>query len=291
MKNFLIITALSLTSFSLIGQNCPQNENITRFMARGKAALRTAEKPEDYKLAAAEFKKALEYDDDAKCPDIQYNLALCYEPMGKLDPGYYRQAISSLRTYLSLKPNAENKSEIQEKIYEIEFFLEKAGGVSLNDLIGTWKFYWGRGEEGEIFDIEIYKNKGDLYAKYCGTKITHIGIYKKKRVFTRGGEQIIENKYESSVIKYKDGTISFEAKPHIQHSTMYDDDRFNKNDEGTFKYWEIEYRLQVVNGMLKGERIHKKYKKGSAHGKDFDWQIDYECNDCDTYPVYFVKQR
>ena len=273
----------------LSAQDCAQNENITRFMARGKAALKVAEQPEDYKLAAAEFLKALEY--DAKCPDIYYNLALCYEPMGKLDPCNYQEAISCLNTYLALQPNAENKNDIQEKIYEIEFLFEKTGNMCLNDLIGKWKFYWGGGEDDDFFDIEIYKNKDDFYVKYRGDMRINTNITIGRRNETLSNKSVLRDDYESSIIQYKDGTILFAAKPFSQSTEFHPKEgnlrRFNS---GRSFYRELEYRLKMVDGMLKGERICTKLVKRSFSGES-DWIIDEDCIDnCGTYPVYFVKQ-
>ena len=164
MKKVLIILFTAIISFQLSAQNCSQNENVTRFMGLGKAALKYAEKPEDYKSAAKEFLQALEYDN--KCPDIYYQLALCYEQMGKLDPSNYKKAMSYLETYLALRPNAENKQEIQEKIYELEFLIEKSGGISLKELVGKWKFYFADGDPDEAYDITIFENQGNLFVRY-----------------------------------------------------------------------------------------------------------------------------
>lgn len=254
-------------------------------MVRGKAAMESAEKPEDYKLAATEFSKALEY--DAKCADVYYHLALCYEQMGKLDPGNYKAAISYLNTYLSFRPDAPDKQEIQEKIYKIEFLVEKAGGMSLGNLVGKWKFYWGEGREDDFFDIKIYENKGDLYAEYSDNKWVSIFI------MTNGNknETVPVDKYASSKIQYKDGIISFEANPQYQYTENYAEESLKRFDGGTSKYREIEYRLRIENGILKGEQILKRYKKKS-YSKSNGWNIDYECSgDCDgQYTVYFIKQ-
>ena len=290
MKKILFLLVIANISLHLFAQNCMENENIIRFMTRGKMALKTAKNPEDYKLAANEFLKALEY--DVKCPDVYYQLALCYEPMGEIDPGNFQEAKTYLETYLAFRPDAEDKQEIQEKIYELEFLIEKSGGISLNELVGKWKFYWGTGEEDDFFDIEIYLNMGDYYVKYCGDKriMTQISMY-------RGGamdseKHILRNDYESSIIQYKDGIIILNVKPYFQTSEYFPKEgnlcRFNN---GTGKYWKIEYRLKLEEGILKGERIHKGYEKVSSSGCDWNWQTDYECiSDCNTYPVYFEKQ-
>jgi hypothetical protein len=72
----------------------------------------------------------------------------------------------TLNTYLSLLPDAPNKQDIQEKIYEIEFLFEKAGGVSLKSLVGKWKFYWGDGDPDEAYDITIFENQGNFFCDF-----------------------------------------------------------------------------------------------------------------------------
>ena len=296
MKKTLIILFAAGVLFQLSAQDCTQNENIARFMVRGKAAMKSAEKPEDYKLAAAEFSKALEY--DAKCADIYYNLGLCYEQMGKLDPCNYKESYYYLNTYLSLRPDAPNKQEVQEKIYEIEFLFEKAGGICLNDLIGKWSFYWGEGKAEELFDIEIYKNNGDYYAKYQSDK-NIMTQYKEGKIGTFSGDEFekftLKDEFGSRKIQYKDGFFYFEAITRYTITERFPKGSLSSNfDNGSFKYWKIEYRIKVEDGLLKGERIHKEYEYQFFNNMQEikNWKVGAECTDCSTiYPVYFRKKR
>jgi tetratricopeptide (TPR) repeat protein len=293
MKKILLSTLIAALSFQVAAQNDSQNENVIRFMTRGKAALETAEKPEDYKLAADEFKKALEY--DAKCADIYEQLAICYEQLGKLDPGNYKQAINYLNTYRSLRPDAPNKQEIQEKIYKLEFLMEKAGGMSLKNLVGKWKFYWGSGDDDDFFNIEIFENKGNFYAKcICDLRKNRIlspdskGEYNTNEKWTNW-----KNDECNNIIKYEDGVVSFEADASIHFWTIYVYNKRGKWTEGNSKYWNLKYNLRFENSNLAGDRLCTKYlvqvKNISEDSDEWDTITDCE-DDCGNSKVYFVKQ-
>jgi tetratricopeptide (TPR) repeat protein len=309
MKIILFILLVAGICFQLPAQDCTSNENVTRFMTRGKMALKNAENPEDYKLAADEFLKALEY--DSKCPDIHYNLALCYEQTGKLDPGNYQEAINYLNTYLSLLPNATNKQEIQEKIYEMEFLFEQAGGVSLKDLIGKWKFYNGSGKENEYYDIEIYETENkDLYVRYIDElNIEKMYILKKrilntyhwpdcikcKKITTLfpnmenpDGWYIMKQDYRAAKIEYSNGVISFKTTPYIYWRAFGIDfdtmDSFNSTAETNI------YQLKITNDKLHGSETCIRYKKCNSSGRE-EIKCPTDCDgDCGNNKVYFVKQ-
>ncbi|MDR0830496.1 MAG: tetratricopeptide repeat protein [Prevotellaceae bacterium] len=289
MKKFISILTIILFVSFVNAQDC-NNESVTRFMARGKTAIKVAEKPEDYKLAANEFKKALEY--APKCADIYYQLGLCYEQMGKLDPGNYQEAISYFNNYLAYKPTAANKNEIQEKIYEIEFLAEKAGGVSLKSLVGKWKFYWGSGNDDDFFDIEIYENEGNLYAQdICDLRkaITY-SVNKDNSVNDNGGYKEFKNEKCNNIIKYENGIISFKTEPFIGFFSYHPKEgNLSRFNEHSTQYWNLEYILKFENGKLVGERVRSKYVKKRYYNSE--WETVTDCNgDCGENKVYFVKQ-
>ncbi|MDR1197856.1 MAG: tetratricopeptide repeat protein [Prevotellaceae bacterium] len=305
MQKILLSILIAALSLQLSAQDCSQDENLVRFMTRGKAALKTAEKPEDYKLAVAEFKKALEY--DAKCVDIYEQLAVCYEQLGKLDPGNYRQAINYLNTCLSFRPDVPNKQEIQEKVYELEFLLEKAGGMSLDNLIGKWKFYWGNGNKGEFFDIEIFKNQGNFYIRYlCDYREKKFydlkGKGKNERVVVRSCENkkkspynegycIDKNDFCTSIMKYADGIISFGTSLYTEKYLFWTFEM--ELNEGNSRYYELQYNLKYDNEKLAGDRICNRYKVCGVYAGNDDksWKCSTDCTgDCGDNKVYFVKQ-
>jgi tetratricopeptide (TPR) repeat protein len=311
MKKVISILSLVLCVSFVNAQNCPQNENLTRFMTRGKAALKTAEKPEDYKLAANEFLKALEY--APKCPDVYLNLAQCSEQMGKFDPGNYQETINYYNTYLSLSPNAANKQEIQEKIYEIEFLLEKAGGVSLKSLVGKWKFYKGFGSDDDYYDIEIYENNENYYVRYlCDYMLNKVRMLEGRIVIdykmtglkpdnVNEGFYITKEDYCNALIEYKDGIISFMTESFISWTIRADDKITDRQSDemlvSTFglgqNYTEQinMYQLKITYKMLKGTKICTKYKKCYNGYGTVPKKCYTDCTgDCGKQEVYFVKQ-
>ncbi|MDR1348942.1 MAG: tetratricopeptide repeat protein [Prevotellaceae bacterium] len=286
MQKILLSILIAVLSLQVAAQDCSQDENFVRFMTRGRLAVKTAEKPEDYKLAAGEFKKALEY--DAKCADIYVQLAVCYEQMGELDPGNYRQAINYLNTYLSLRPDALNKQEIQEKVYELEFLLEKAGGMSLDNLIGKWKFYWGNGDDKSLFDIEIYKNQGNYYTKY----VIEEGWIADKNGSWSNNKPDYQH-YETCGINYKDGIITFWTL-HNRSNILYDNREYS-HSKNEFHY-ELHLEENILRGICKcslrfhgkGHRDYSSVFSAQKAGKATIWD---DCEgDCGNYNVYFVKR-
>ncbi|MDR1348945.1 MAG: tetratricopeptide repeat protein [Prevotellaceae bacterium] len=288
MKKTILILLIAAFSSQLSAQDCSQDENFVRFMTRGKAALKAAQKLEDYKLAAGEFKKALEY--DAKCADIYEQLAVCYEQMGELDPGNYRQAINYLNTYLSLRPDAPNKQEIQEKVYELEFLLEKAGGISLDNLIGKWKFYLENGGDASLFDIEIHKEQDNYYA-------THVFLERwfadKNNWSTLGDFKNLEQTNRTCKINYEDGVIIF--------WTLHNKSRVLKNGrEITLSRREFYYELHLDKNVLRGiskcslnfEGMgNSKYRNVLEAVEAGRGTVLNDCEgDCGDNKVYFVKQ-
>jgi tetratricopeptide (TPR) repeat protein len=264
-------------------------------MARGKTAIKVAEKPEDYKLAANEFTKALEY--APKCADIYYQLGLCYEQMGKLDPGNYQEAISCFNNYLAYKPTAANKNEIQEKIYEIEFLAEKAGGMSLKSLIGKWKFYYFDGDDDEPYDIEISENQGYFYVTYRA-KLWKTKYYCLDGNHLKEGASIDDfansknDCWNSSKITYDNNVVYFST------DFMFRRGDLHKNNEWICKYtdmittyYDFNYELTMGNEFLKGKRVITKKIVDTLKGCNSEWQKSSRCeNNCGSTDIYFVKQ-
>jgi len=128
MKNLVCLTGvLLLFAVTTYAQDCTLNEDAQRYMARGNVAIESAQSNADYLSAVEEFKKALQY--APNCPDIYYNIALCYDKsMGsdlfKGSKGF-AEAIENYKKYLALKPNAQDKQTVQTRIYELEYKQEK----------------------------------------------------------------------------------------------------------------------------------------------------------------------
>lgn len=70
-----------------------------------------------YEAALADFKEAASL---YASPDFQYNIALCYEKLGKYD-----EAIRAFATYLKAKPDAEDRPNVENRIRELQRDIER----------------------------------------------------------------------------------------------------------------------------------------------------------------------
>jgi len=127
MKNLICLVGFLSFAVTMYAQNCPMNEDARRYWVRANAALKDAKSEDDYLNVCEEFKKALEYAPD--CPDIYYNIGICYDKSASTglvkDIFGCKQAAEYLKKYLEIKPDAQNKREVQDKIYELEFKYDK----------------------------------------------------------------------------------------------------------------------------------------------------------------------
>jgi len=127
MKNLLCIAVVLLVTIATYAQDCNWNDEAQRHFTRATAAVKEAKNDADYLDAIEEFKKVLESAPD--CPDIYYNIALCYDKSsnsGRLkDISGCEQAISYLKKYLALKPNAPDKQAVQNRIEELGYRHDK----------------------------------------------------------------------------------------------------------------------------------------------------------------------
>jgi len=153
MKNLLCLAVVLLIAIATYAQECNWNDEAQRHFTRAKAAVKEAQNDADYLDAIAEYKKALESAPD--CPDIYYNIALCYDKSsnsGRLkDISGCEQAITYLKKYLVLKPNAQDKQAVQNRIEELGYRQEK-----LNKLLsmvyvegGTFRMGSNQGKDRE----------------------------------------------------------------------------------------------------------------------------------------------
>ncbi len=74
---------------------------------------------------AARYEDALGHFQEAATryasPDFQYNIGLCYERLGKPE-----EAVRAFRTYLRAKPNADDRANVEDRIFQLERELERA---------------------------------------------------------------------------------------------------------------------------------------------------------------------
>ena len=128
MKNLLYLIGIMLfTTTTTNAQDCNLNEDAKRYFVRADVVIKAAKNVADYLNAAEEFKKALQYAPD--CPDIYYNIAMCYDKSATsgflIDKERYSEAVKYYKKFIELKTDAPNKKAIQNRIYELEYKIEK----------------------------------------------------------------------------------------------------------------------------------------------------------------------
>ena len=93
------------------------SEEAQRYMAQGVAAVEMAKSPADYEDAISKFEKAKSLAPNR--PDVYYNLGLVQEKAGK-----YGDAVTTLKQYLRLVPNAEDAAMVKNLITKLEYKAE-----------------------------------------------------------------------------------------------------------------------------------------------------------------------
>jgi len=154
MKNLLCLAVVLLIAIATYAQECNWNDEAQRHFTRATAAVKEAKNDADYLDAIEEFKKVLESAPD--CPDIYYNIALCYDKSsnaGRLkDISGCEQAITYLKKYLALKPNAPDKQAVQNRIEELGYRQEKLNKL-LPEMVyvegGTFRMGSNQGKDRE----------------------------------------------------------------------------------------------------------------------------------------------
>lgn len=167
MKKVLFIFAGLILTINLFAQNCKLSPEANRYWIRATTAMNTITSDDDYKIAAEEFEKALQY--APQCGDILFNLALVYSQIGtKEGDFYFAKAENYLETYKQLNPNDK---EADKLAIEIEFKREKfqrdqiakqqqAREEKAKSLVGTWSTELG------YFPITINMDEqGRLWSK------------------------------------------------------------------------------------------------------------------------------
>jgi len=174
MKNLLYLTGILLfTITTTYAQDCNLNEDAQSYFVRANAAIKGAKINEDYLKAIEEFKKVLEY--APNCPDIYYNIAMCYEKSAgselfKGNKGY-SEAIKYYQKYLELKPNATDKQQVKNKIIELKYYAEQTNPAEPEMVFvqgGT--FLMGNTKEQGLHDTfgEIKQHQVTLSSFYIG---------------------------------------------------------------------------------------------------------------------------
>ena len=119
-KNHSLLVVLFLGSFVFLNLTSVYAAEISRdarkHMIRGQAAMEDAKNASDYQDAVKEFKKAVEY--APHWADAWFNLGVAQERA--MD---YAGAIESFNQYLKLNPDAADRSDVEAKIFKLEYLL------------------------------------------------------------------------------------------------------------------------------------------------------------------------
>ena len=94
-------------------------EEAERYMARGRAAVKSATSAKDFAEAANEFSKALRI--APWLAEGYYNLGVVQDKAGR-----YQDAIRNIKLYLVAAPNAPDAKDVRALMFEIEYRQEKA---------------------------------------------------------------------------------------------------------------------------------------------------------------------
>lgn len=127
-------------------------EAAERHLARARAAVRSAAGDADLRAAADEFRGAARA--APWLAEAHFNLGVVLAKLNRHD-----EAIASLRRYLDAAPQANDRREVQNRIYEIEFERDKAGKAAtakaqeasrVAGLAGAWRGnFWNPNQWGE----------------------------------------------------------------------------------------------------------------------------------------------
>jgi tetratricopeptide (TPR) repeat protein len=212
--------------------------------------------------------------------------------MGTLDVNNYKKAIEYYRQFLALNPSEEDKKDVNSKIDRAEYAIdeavrqqeeiEKTDEISLEKLIGRWKFYWEDGamDEYDFYDIEIFQNRNVYYVRY----IKHLFI---SREITTGIEKHLNSNYATTEMVYDAGFISFEISNEKETNKLYKG-AYDSNNQVKRK---LNYELKVGNNILEGERFCTVYFIQEHFQANRQWKVLNDCEgDCGNNKAYFVKR-
>ncbi len=183
MKLFYLVTVLAVGSllFSIVNAG-EVSEEARKHMNRGQAAIEMAKTPADYEEAVLEFKKAVEL--APSWPSAHYNLGIAQEKAGNLE-----ESVQSLKTYLSLSSDAENKEQVHKIIDQIEYRLERKmkNDARIAPLLGVW----------DRFDPETGEKLGHAYtftAKDGDITVALFGVF---------GTIVVPVKFDGKTVSFK----------------------------------------------------------------------------------------
>jgi tetratricopeptide (TPR) repeat protein len=167
-------------------------EEAERYMARGRAAVKSAATIKDFEDAASQFSKVLRV--APWLSEGYYNLGVVQDKAGR-----YQDAIRNLKYYLLAAPNAQDAKRVRSLIFEIEYRQEKTqresdkmlteqkAKANLESLTGEYsenrwdgiKYNWVPGAGSKPFSMKPSRNGpwvkdsgNNIYVQINGSKIT-----------------------------------------------------------------------------------------------------------------------
>ena len=105
-------------------------EGVERYVSRGFTAFKMAQTKDDYKNAVAEFQKALAL--APWLPELYFDMGVVQEKAE-----LYGDAIRSFNFYVLAAPEAKDRKDAQNKVYELEYTIEH-NKSKMQAWVGTW---------------------------------------------------------------------------------------------------------------------------------------------------------
>lgn len=165
MKAIYLVAVLAVSALLLSSANAwAVSEEAQRHFDRGMAAVEMAKSPDDYAPAIKEFEQAIRL--APEWPEAYYNLGIAQEKAGK-----YSDAITSLRQYLRLAPNASDAATVKSLVNKLEFKAEQTitDEVAL-DIFGSLA--------GPQWEIQGTRCKWDVLAMKGFRRVGHKILYR-----------------------------------------------------------------------------------------------------------------
>ncbi|HCB61084.1 MAG: hypothetical protein A2W93_05815 [Bacteroidetes bacterium GWF2_43_63] len=162
MKSTRTITVILflLASFELAGTCYSQEipEEARKHYVRGQTAIEMIESEVDYADVVLEFETAIQL--APAWADPHYDLGMFQDKIGKYD-----DAISHLKKYLELAPQAPNASQVQSQIYKIEFKKEKTSDkqMMIDLIVNGKKSVIGSFRGGMCYPADFYLKADEIF--------------------------------------------------------------------------------------------------------------------------------
>jgi tetratricopeptide (TPR) repeat protein len=198
MKRSKLFAILLLICFSTLSVYA-QNDEARRHWVRAETALKMGLLQD----AVNEYKEAIVL--DSTNGSFYYNLALVQEKMGTSET--FSDAIKNYKEYLRLIPDCNDREQVINKIYAIEFQLDEQKKMlkQVENLKGIWRSDWHFEESGVpfwFFDIDLIDSDVRL------TVLENSGLYRPD--FT----------YKTVTIPYDKNIISFAFTNDTKHEAQ-----------------------------------------------------------------------